>query len=198
MTSLLTLTPDLIEERPAKSSLPWVWFGFFFVAAFLIEETLMFVLEMDEAFGTFVLIAIGLAGWIFWLFCVYRFHKVLKEVSANSYPISGGEAVGKHFIPFYNLVWVFRWPNALSDYVNRRGRVKMVSGNLLGVVLLVSMLISRFFDGAIGLTATFAVGMYISAKLRRHIEFIGEPSKLPPPPDPAWFKDARPAENQEA
>lgn len=198
MTSLLTLTPDLTEERPAKSSLPWVWFGFFFVAAFLIEETLTFVLEMDEAFTTIVLIVIAVAGWIYWLFCVYRFHKVLKEVSANRYPISGAEAVGKHFIPFYNLVWVFRWPNALSDYVNQRGRVKMASGNLLGVVLLLSMLTGRFLDAGLGLSATFAIGMYISAKLRRHVELIGELDKLPPPPDPSWFKDARRAENQEA
>ena len=196
MTPLLT-TPDQEQERPARSSLPWVWFGFFFVAAFLLEETLMIVLELDEDASTLVLVATGLAGWIYWLFCVHRFHKILKEVSANRYPISGAEAVGKHFIPFYNLVWVFRWPSALSDYLNRHGRAKMASGNLIGLLLLLSMLTSRFLDGGVGMTGMFALGMYMSAKLRTHIQSIGAPANLPPPPDPNWFKDPQPVGNQQ-
>src|SRR5687768_591510 len=128
----ITLTPDSLEETPAKSSLPWVWVGFFFVAAYIIEETLFVVLELEETFVDLVLSLIGLAAWIYWLVCVSRFHKLLYEISRHTYSISSAEAVWKHFIPFYNLVWVFRWPAAMSDYINERERVKMVSGNLLG------------------------------------------------------------------
>jgi hypothetical protein len=86
----------------------------------------------------------------------------------------------------------------MSDYLNQRERVKMVSGSLLGVCLLLSALVSRFFDGGIGLTGTFVVGMYISAKLRKHIELIGvSPDKLPPLPDPSLFRPA-PAEDVRA
>ena len=188
--SILSLTPEALEELPAKSSLPWVWFGFFFVVAFITEETLIIVLELDPAVGQVVLILIALSGYIFWLCCVSRFHTILGEISRNHYPISGAEAAGKHFIPFYNLVWIFRWPATMSDYLNRRERVRLVSGNLLGAFLLISLLTSRFFDAGIGLTGTFIVGMYISAKLRRHIESIKEasPAMLPPPPDPNWFR----------
>lgn len=188
MYTSLTITPDTLEELPAKSSLPWVWFGFLFVAAFFLAETLMIALELDQSVGTGVLILIALAGWIYWLFCVSRFHRILCEVSRNQYPITGAEAVWKHFIPFYNLVWVFRWPASMSEYLNRRERVKMVSGNLLGLFLLLSLLIGRFFDGGIGLTGTFAVGMYIAAKLRRHMELVGvSRDMLPPPPDASLF-----------
>ena len=189
MYSSLTIIPDSFEELPAKSSLPWVWFGFLFAAAFVIEETLMIALELDQSFGSSVLILIGIAGWIYWFFCVSRFHRILREVSRDRYPISGFEAVGKHFIPFYNLVWVFRWPAAMSEYLNRRERVKMVSGNLLGLFLLLSAFIARFLDGGVGLTATFAVGMYISTKLGRHMELIkGIPrDMLPPQPDAGLF-----------
>ena len=70
-------------------------------------------------------------------------------------------------------------------------RVKIVSGNLLGLFLLISLLVSRFFDGGIGLTGTFAVGMYISAKLRRHVEQIGSSRDMMPPlPDPSLFSRA--------
>jgi len=194
LTSLIH-PPDAFEELPARSSLPWVWFGFIFVAAFVAEETLILALDMDESVGDLVLILIGVAGWIYWLFCVLRFHNILSEISRKHYPISGAEAVGKHFIPFYNLVWVFRWPSQMSDYLNRRERVKMVSGKLLGAVLLVSALTARFFDGGIGLAGIFVTGMYISAKLRQHVELIkaSSPGMLPPPPDPNWNKQEQKA-----
>ncbi len=190
MFTSLMLTPDALDELPAKSSLPWVWFGFLFVAAFIAEETLMFALDLDPAVAKLVLVLLGLAGWIYWLFCVSRFHTILCEISRNRYPISGAEAAWKHFIPFYNLYWTFHWPAAMSDYLNRRDRVKMVSGNLLGAILLVSALTARLFDGGIGLTGTFVVGMYISTKLRQHVELIRSslPDMLPPPPDPNWYR----------
>ena len=186
----ITLTPDSLDETPAKSSLPWVWVGFFFVAAYIIEETLFVVLELEETFVDLVLRLIGLAAWIYWLVCVSRFHKLLHEISRHNYPISSSEAVWKHLIPFYNLVWVFRWPAAMSDYINGRERVKMVSGNLLGFFLLISLLFARFVDGGVGLAGTFIVGMYIAAKLREHINLIGSQyHRLPPPPDPMMFGD---------
>jgi hypothetical protein len=188
MFDSLTITSDTLEELPAKSSLPWVWFGFIFVVAFIIEETVMVLFQLEESGATLVLILIALAGWVYWLFCVSRFHKILGEISRGRYPITGAEAALKHLIPFYNLVWIFRWPAAMSEYLNRRERVKMVSGNLLGFLLLISLLVGRFLDGGVGLTGTFLVGMYISAKLRKHIELIGAtPDRLPPPPDPGMF-----------
>jgi hypothetical protein len=194
MFESLKVIPD-VDELPPKSSLPWVWFGFFFVAAFLIEETLMVALHLEESVGNVVLVSIGLAGWIYWLFCVARFHTILQEVTRRYYPITGGEAALKHLIPFYGFYWMFRWPTTMSDYLNRRGRVQMISGSILGVFLLLSLLTARFVDGGIGLIGTFAVGMYISAKLNRHIELIAGTTKeaLPPVLDPSQFRQT-PAE----
>lgn len=191
MYTSLSITSDVVDELPARSSLPWVWFGFFFVAALIIEETLMIAFDLDQSVTSAVWILIALAGWIYWLLCVSRFHNILREISRNQYPITGAEAAWKHLIPFYNLVWIFRWPTAMSEYLNRRERVKMVSGNLLGVVLLISFLIGRFIDGGIGLAGTLIVGLYISAKLRKHLELIKvSQDKLPPPPDASLFARA--------
>lgn len=191
MYTSLSITSDSVDELPARSSLPWVWFGFFFVAAFIIEETLLIAFDLDQSMASVVLILIAVAGWIYWLFCVSRFHNILREISRNYYPITGAEAAWKHLIPFYNLVWIFRWPTAMSDYLNRHERVKMVSGNLLGVVLLISLLIGRFVDGGVGLAGTLTVGLYMSAKLRKHVELIKvSQDKLPPPPDASLFRRA--------
>ncbi|HEV2829370.1 MAG TPA: hypothetical protein VGW76_17360 [Pyrinomonadaceae bacterium] len=194
MIASLSITADAPDEVPPGSSFPWVWFGLFFVAAFAILEALMVALELDERMATAWLILISLAGWVYWLFCVSRFHKILQQISRNHYPISSREVVWKHFIPFYNLVWVFRWPAELSNYLNRRQRVKMVSGNLLGVFLLIFLLTGRFIDGGVGLAGTFTVGMYISAKLRKHVELIKgmSPDMLPPLPDPRFFSQPAP------
>lgn len=68
----------------------------------------------------------------------------------------------------------------------------MLPGGLIGFVLLISLLL-RYVDGAIGLALTFAVGLYISAKLRKHMKLVKgiSPELLPPPPDPEMFRTNR-------
>jgi hypothetical protein len=186
MSSSLSITPDSLDELPAKHPLPWVWFGFIFAIAFFVEEFVAIFLELDPMVAKLVLVLLYLGGWIYWLFCVGRFHTILREISRNHYSITNAEAVGKHFIPFYNFYWIFKWPATLTEYLDRRGRVRIVSGNVLGAILLLSLLTERFFDAGVGLIGVFAVGMYISAKLRSHLKSIS-PGELPPPPDPNWF-----------
>lgn len=187
MNSLLNSDPE-IKDHPAKSSPPWVWFGFLFALAFLVAEFLEVGLDLDPQSFQILFVLIILAGWIYWLVCVHRFHKILDEMTRSRYPISPGEAVAKHFIPFYNFYWLFAWPSALSKHINRRGHVRMLPGGVIGFLLLLSLLM-RYLDGAFGLAVTFGVGLYISAKLRRHMALVkGVPAEmLPPPPDPSLF-----------
>jgi len=196
MFSSITIAPAYDETSP-KSSPPWVWLGFFFAAAFFVIEVLFVVMELDEASINLVLTVVSIGGWIYWLVCIHRFHKILAELSDGRYPIGPGEAAGRHIIPFYNLVWIFKWPAEMSNYINERGRVKMINGYLLGAVLLFALL-ARFVDGAIGLAFLFATTLYISAKLKKHVAEVRgvDPNKLPPLPDPEMFRrDTAPASN---
>lgn len=176
------------KEVAPRSTPPRVWPGFIFAAAFLISEFIILVPGFDEEAFALIFFGIVIGGSIYWLFCVHRFHKMLNEMSPNGYPFSPAEAVGKHFIPILNIIWLFQWPSQLSDYINARGRVQMISGKLIGLVLLLAVLL-RFFDGAIGLACTFGITLYISAKLRRHVELLRgvSPDMLPPPPDKNLF-----------
>ena len=167
-----------------------MWFGFVFAIAFFVAEIVEVITGLDPnaLYPAFVLIV--LSGWFYWLFCVHRFHKILGEMTGNRYPITPGEAVGKHIIPFYNLYWMFAWPSTLASHINSCGHVRMASGAVVGVLLLLSLLL-RFVDGAVGLAVTFSVGLYISAKLRGHMRSVrGTPAELlpPPPPDPSQFR----------
>lgn len=106
--------------------------------------------------------------------------------SIQSLPLKGPL---KHLIPFYNLYWVFHWPREFSDYLNRRGRVKMVSGSVIGGMLLLSLIVYRLIDGSFGMAFIFGVTMFISSKLKAHVKALKgiTPDQLPPLPDPRIF-----------
>ena len=176
------------DEQIPQSSPPWVWVGFLFAFAFFVLEILFVALGLEEHGIDRILMVILVGGWIYWLVCIHRIHKIMAELTHNRYPISPGEAAGYHLVPFYNLVWIFKWPIQLSEYLNQRGRVKMIAGGLIGTLILLSLLL-RFVDGSIGMLCMFAMLMYVSAKLKQHVKTLQglTPDQLPPLPDPAIF-----------
>lgn len=196
----ITGTESQLEEQIPTSSTPWVWIGFVFSAAFFLLGVTYVVLETMEASPdarngiNVLLIILGFGSLAYWMFCIYRIHKVLAQLTRNRYSITPGEAAGKHIIPILGLIWLFQWPAQLSDYINERGRVKMISGYLIGGMLLLSMLL-RIADGAFGTAMLFGVTMYISAKVKRHVKTLrsATAAELPPLPDPRIF--GQPVEN---
>lgn len=189
-----SITNTDIDEHLPTSSAPWVWVGFLFAGAFFVIEIAFLILELDEAVINAVLTLIAVGGWIYWLVCIHRLHKILNQLTSNRYPYTPGEAAGRHIIPFYNIVWIFKWPSELSRYINGRGRVSMISGGVIGTMLLLALLL-RFFDGAIGMAFLFGVTLYVSAKVRSHVKAMKgiTPDQLPPLPDPRIF--SRPIES---
>lgn len=193
-TSITGPTVTETTEQVPKTSPPWVWVGFIFAALFMIVEVALVIMLEDDSQMMLALGLLGLPGVFYWLFCVHRFHKILAEITQGRYPISPLEAALKHFIPFYNLYWTFRWPGELSDYLNRRGRVQIISGSVIGVLLLLAWITFRVLDGAIGLAFLFGIGMFISSKLKAHVKALKgiTADQLPPLPDPRIF--SRPIE----
>ena len=183
-----SITDPGVSERVPKSSPPWVWVGFLFAGAFLLIEILFVALDLHEPSVDFFLKIILFAGGIYWLACVYKIHKILEELTRGRYPYSPVGAALRHFLPFFNIYWLFKWPMELSDYLASKGRVKMIPGAVIGLLLLLAMIL-RLLDGAIGLTVTFGVTMYVSNKLKAHVKSMQgvTPDQLPPLPDPRIF-----------
>lgn len=75
------------QEHQPESSLPHVWVGFLFALAFLVAEFVEVFTGNEEATVTIPTLLIGIGGWVYWLFCVYRMHKVLEELTGGGYPI---------------------------------------------------------------------------------------------------------------
>lgn len=187
-TSIMDTTVTDNEQIP-KTSPPWVWIGFLIAGVFFVFEVVFAIMGMEEAEITIYLTLIAIPGGIYWLYCIYRIHKILAELTQQRYPVSPAEAAFKHIIPFYNIFWLFSWPGEISSYINGKGRVRMISGGLVGTMLLLASLLRLLFDGAIGLAFLFGVTMYVSSKVNAHVRSLRgiTPDQLPPLPDPKIF-----------
>jgi hypothetical protein len=170
------------DEQIPRTSPPATHKGFLFAGAFFVAEVIS---VMNDEPLTEGLVLAWLGGWGYWLYCVHRMHKVLAELTDYRYPIPPGKAAGRHAFPWYNIFWILYWPHCLSVYLNSRGRVRMIPGVLLGLMLLLSLLLV-LVDGAVGLAFIFAVTLYLSGKLAEHVKPLGVvtpslPATLPEP-----------------
>jgi len=148
--------------------LPKIWIGFLISFAFLAVEILQVVLgQRAEQLGILIFV-VAIGGWIYWLFCVSRFHDVANALAGPPYPISAHSAVVRHFIPFYNFYWMVKWPMEMEKYFTANTSVRMINGAVLGLGLLAAVFL-RLVDGFLGYSALFGVGAYIAAKLRQII-----------------------------
>ena len=144
-------------------------------------------LEDETALDTTLWVIIVAASF-YWLYCIHRIHRILAELTNYRYPVEPGRAAARHVFPLYNLFWIIYWPVKLSNYLNARGRVTILSGYLIGAMLLLSVLL-RFVDGAISTALLFGVTMYLSNKVAKHVEAVKgvDPNLFPPLPDPEIF-----------
>lgn len=153
------------------SRLPVLWVGYLLAGALLVAEVVAGL--QDRSQGLYVreppwfLLLISAAGAIYWLYCVYRFHDVMAQIPGYNHSITPWRAVAMHWIPFYNLYWVFKWPSEIATFVNWRMQSPAMKGWIAGLLVLLSVLVGRFVDGAIGLILLFSSGIYISKYLRR-------------------------------
>ena len=104
---------------------------------------------------------------VYWLVCVYRYHKILAAIPRYVHPISPAKAVGFHFIPFFNLYWIFAWPEAIAKFVNARLGTPLMKGWVLGAGFIAATLFQLLLDAGLGVALLFFATGYISGFLSR-------------------------------
>ncbi|MCA9743390.1 MAG: J domain-containing protein [Deferribacteres bacterium] len=164
-------------DRTKIPSLPHVWIGYLIALIFLFAEFIepsqnelgyFESTQYSESTNLFFLLSVAL--WAYWYFCVYRIHKILNFISNDSYEIKPGFAVGAHFIPFYNLYWIFHWPNVFVNYINKQNTILRMTKGLLGISILFGFIAIRI-DGSIGFSILFSTIAYINSKLGNSLEW---------------------------
>jgi hypothetical protein len=131
-----------------------------------------FVLELGEAlvpsdvpFGLRPLvIVVQIAGTLFWLFCVYRIHQVLADVTDSKYPIGPIKAVGFLLIPYFNIYWMVKWPKQIADFVNASACGVHMARFWPGFFFLFGICLA-FLDLTLNFLVIYSTFFYITRKL---------------------------------
>ncbi len=143
--------------------LPTLWFGFAVGVLQLVVELGEAMLQHGETM-TLLFLLLWLGGITYWLVCVYKIHQVLAEAAGGRYPISPGKAAAFHLIPFYDVYWIFHWPNQMARFLNARaGSVRMPIG-WPGFFLLLGF-VMKGIDGGLGLLVMFGALAYIQRRI---------------------------------
>src|SRR5262249_61756355 len=53
---------------------------------------------------------------VYWLVCIYNYHKILAGIPGYKHPISPAPALRFHFLPFFYLFLLFLLPKAISVF----------------------------------------------------------------------------------
>jgi len=163
-------------------ALPKLWIGYLLAAVTFFGEVVAVARNPELAKqGQFMVppLEIFLPAFVarvYWLVCVYRYHKILASIPGWKHPISPGKAVGFHFIPFFNAVWVFLWPTAVAAFVQSRLKTPRMRGWVVGLGILASILCQVLLDAAFGVALLFMAAAYVSAFLSRA---LNAPPALP-------------------
>ena len=170
------MNPSDTEFRQAESSaanppkLPVIWIGYALGVATIVAEFAAVSLNPELAkqggIPPLYLFLVSFIGGIYWFVCIHRYHVILAHVPGWTHPISPARAVGFHFIPFYNLYWVFKWPAEIAKFVNARLRSPVMKPFPVGIAIL-GALILRVLDPGFGLILLFFPLSYVSERLRR-------------------------------
>jgi hypothetical protein len=122
--SYLQVAPAHRSGAASIPPLPPVWVGFGLAAASFFAELASAALP-DARVG---LVLVPLAGSIYWLACIYRFHSVIRAWSNETYAIKPAMALFGNFIPIFNIYWMVKWPIEMSTYINRQSSIHLRTG----------------------------------------------------------------------
>jgi hypothetical protein len=155
------------DQDDYLSVTPPIWIGFVFVAVLFLLE--LFILYGKHFTIIYLFYVIGGISILYWLACIYRFHKILGELSDSKYPISPSASVGWHFLPIYNIFWIFYWPSELSHFIKKQNTVNILPGVAIGALIFLSFILFKI-DAILGFLCLSIINTYIANRLNHHIE----------------------------
>jgi hypothetical protein len=167
--------------------LPQLWVGYLLGFATIVAEFVDASLHSPDVvineipIPNVYLFLLMFVGSVYWLVCVYRYHVVMQHVPGWKHPISPARAVGFHFIPIYNLYWVFKWPQEIARFVNWRFGQPVMKPQMVGLMVFAAFVLRFLFDPGLGLILLFLAASYVSGCLQRALALPSMPTLSPPP-----------------
>jgi hypothetical protein len=173
----VTNLPDAKDESPAllaRRRMPKLWIGYLLSLATFLGEGIavarnpeLLKPQMQFTIPPLEIFLPAFVAGVYWLVCIYTYHKILARLPEYKHPISPAKAVGYHFIPLFYLVWLFLWPNAIAKFVNARVKPPKMRGWIVGITSIAGIACQIFFDPAFGIALEFLGMTYLAAHLAR-------------------------------
>jgi len=159
-----------VYEELGTPDPPKIWIGFVLVFLLLVGEIIHFnVYNSEKVRFSIYVTPFMVACLLYYIHMVRRIHDIMNRIAVDKYPITTAEALGYHLIPFFNIYWLIRWPTVLSKYASNNSNVTMIPGFVVGILLLLSMIVIRVVDGAIGYLFLFATMAYVTTRVKKII-----------------------------
>ena len=104
----------------------------------------------------------------------------------SGHSIESAYDVAWHFVPLYNLYWVFKWPSAIAHFVNWRMQRQALRGWIAGLLVLLAFVLFQGL-GVLGLFALYGAGFYLSRHMRRAFDAAEVPDSAKESMMPGYF-----------
>jgi len=146
-----------------KKRLPQFWVGFVISSVLFVVQVTSVILP-DSWKIELLLSILGMCGGFYWLYCVQEIRNYLSEHSSDSIGLKN--ILILHFIPVFNLYWLFHWNQIFSKYISNNG-IQIINGIGTAMIILALILFSRLVDGPIGLCGMFGILLYYKSRIIR-------------------------------
>ncbi len=170
---ILSEIPEEPRLKPVRLRLPFAWPGYVLSAVSLLAAMLSLADANQFADAHGIFLAADAAVMVYWLFCMYRLHKILRIASEKQFPLSPGWAVVRFFVPVYSMVWSYQWPNRVARFLKGRRGDLQINLRWPGVIVLAGTFLGIFgFKGFL----LFPVITYLNRRIGQVVEL-----ETPPP-----------------
>ena len=168
-------------QNNTSPPLPHVWIGYLLAIATTFAHVVSVDQQPDLSSGQFDIPPLyvflpSFVGIVYWLVCVHRIHIVMNRIPGWTHPISPARAVGFHFIPLFNLYWIFKWPREISLFVNKQMQLPLMKPVLVGVTLLLALALRVIAPGP-GLLLLFMPLSYVVKCIRTALAMAAPPGE---------------------
>ena len=168
------------QAHDLAQHLPKIWIGYLLCVATFIDEAIVLANHPEIVSGQLFipplhLFLLAFVSGVYWLVCIHKLHVVLSLVPGWRHPISPARAVWFHFIPVYDLYWLYKWPRECANFVNWRMQGNVVQPRNAGIFVLGSYVLSVLLGSLI---LVFFSLSFVTTWIRRALTM---PVRFPPP-----------------